>query len=530
VDQRRVWLAVGLSLLLLLVWQQFVVAPYRRQAPHPDVPVTVVPPTTPDSQPTEAPPTNVPGSNGLAALPGGTPIVVETDLFRAEMTSTGGRLSSFRLKKFKETVAPDSPPLDLVEKSPVLPLTVPLGPGMTDAAVVYTPDRTSLTLTGDQEGTVVLHGRTPDGRSLEKILEFKGNSYLFNISTKGAVPGLVLSEIAKEGAAGGQQSGREMAIALANQKLVEHATKDFADQPVQLPDASWAGFSAQYFVAIALPANGTTPVILETVATGITDDKNAQEKTPIVRLDSGGSSYRVFMGPKERDVLTAAGHQLDRALDFGWFWFIALPLLYVLKMLHSISGNYGVDIILLTTLVKVVTIPLTQSSLRNMKAMQKLQPEMTRLRERYKDDQGALQKEMMELYKRHQVNPLSGCLPMILQMPIFVGLYNALNHSIELRHAPFMLWINDLSSPDKLPIAGFHVPVLTIVMGLSMLVQQRMTPQQGDPMQQRMMMIMPVMFTFMFINFPAGLVLYWLVNNLLSIAQQYFMLRADQKA
>jgi YidC/Oxa1 family membrane protein insertase len=155
---------------------------------------------------------------------------------------------------------------------------------------------------------------------------------------------------------------------------------------------------------------------------------------------------------------------------------------------------------------------------------------MTRLRERYKDDQGALQKEMMELYKRHQVNPLSGCLPMILQMPIFVGLYNALNHSIELRHAPFMLWINDLSSPDKLPIAGFHVPVLTIVMGLSMLVQQRMTPQQGDPMQQRMMMIMPVMFTFMFINFPAGLVLYWLVNNLLSIAQQYFMLRADQKA
>jgi YidC/Oxa1 family membrane protein insertase len=518
-------------LLLLLVWQRFVVAPYRQQ-PHPDVPVTVVPPTsptTPGTQPPEGvPPPGIPASGGMAVVAGGTPVVVETDVFRAELTSTGGRLASFRLKKFRATVAADSPPLDLVEKSPVLPLTLPLGPGLTDAAVVYTPDRTSLTLTGDQEGTIVLTGKAPDGRPLEKSYAFKGSSYLFELATKGAAPGVVLSAIAKEGAAGGQQSGREVAIALTNQKLVEHATKDFADQTVELTDAAWAGFSAQYFVTLALPSDGTTPITLETVATGLKDDKNAAEKIPVVRLDGGGSSFHVFMGPKERDVLTAAGHQLDRALDFGWFWFIARPLLYLLKLLHSISGNYGVDIILLTTLVKVVTIPLTQSSLRNMKAMQKLQPEMTKLRERYKDDQVALQKEVMELYKRHQVNPLSGCLPMVLQIPIFVGLYNALNHAIELRHAPFMLWINDLSAPDKLMIAGVPIPVLTLVMGLSMLVQQRMTPQQGDPMQQRMMMIMPVMFTFMFINFPAGLVLYWLVNNLLSIAQQYFMLRSEK--
>lgn len=529
-DQRRVWLAVGLSLLLLILWQNFVVAPYRK--PHLDGPVTVVPPPT--AQAPDAPPPSVVASGGMAVVAGGTSVVVETDVFRAEVTSMGGRLSSLRLKKFKENVASDSPLLDLVGKNPVLPLTLTLGPGVTDAGVTYTPDRTALMLSGDQEGTVVLTGKAPDGRNLEKKITFRGNSYVFTLATSGATPGLVLSAIAKEGAAGGQQPGHETAIALANQKLVEHATKDFTDETVAISDAAWAGFSAQYFLSLALPATGTTPVTLESVPTGLKNDKNEPEKMPVVKLGAPGAetggSYHVFMGPKERDVLTAAGHQLDRALDFGWFWFIALPLLYLLKLLHSISGNYGVDIILLTTLVKVVTIPLTQTSLRNMKEMQKLQPEMARLRERHKDDQVALQKEVMELYKRHQVNPFSGCLPMVLQIPIFVGLYNALNHAIELRHAPFMLWINDLSAPDKLHVAGVPIPVLTLLMGLSMLVQQRMTPQQGDPMQQRMMMIMPVMFTFMFINFPAGLVLYWLVNNLLSIAQQFWMLRTERKA
>lgn len=531
-DQRRVFLAVGLSFLLLLLWQNFVVAPYRQ--PPPDAPVTVVPPTTPGAPAAPNAPAPAATASSMAVLAGGTPVVIDTDVIRAELTSTGGRLASLRLKKFQETVAKDSPPLDLVGKSPVLPLTMTLAPGITDAGVVYTPDRTSVTLTGDQEGVVVLKGIAPDGRTVEKKFTFKGNSYVFDVAAGGASPGLLLTAIAKEGAAGGQQPGNEVAIALANQKLVEHATADFADETVKLDGASWAGFSAQYFVSLALPADGTVPIVMESVRTGLTDDEKKPEKMPVVQLDRGstdpGSAYRVFMGPKERDILAAAGHNLDRALDFGWFWFIALPLLYLLKLLHSITGNYGIDIIVLTTLVKVVTIPLTHSSLRNMKEMQKLQPEMAKLRERHKDDQVALQKEVMDLYKRHKVNPFSGCLPMVLQIPIFVGLYNALNHAIELRHAPFMLWINDLSAPDKLMVAGVPIPVLTLLMGLSMLVQQKMTPQQGDPMQQRMMMIMPVMFTFMFINFPAGLVLYWLVNNLLSIAQQYWMLRADQKA
>ncbi len=514
-----------------------------QQQPRPDEPITMVPPkategaapspTTPGAPPVPAAP-----SGGGIAVPvaGAGTVVVENDVFRAEITLAGGRLASLRLKDFKETVAKDSPPLDLVGKSPVLPLTFETGPETTDAGVVYTADRASLTLSGEQEGSVVLSGTTADGRALQKKLTFIGNSYLFAVSGSGAAPGtgLVLTTVAKEGAAGGQNPGKEVALALSNQKLVEHSIDDITKQAITVDDTQWAGFSAQYFVSLALPAQGTVDATMGAVSTGLQTTDNKPEHMPIVRLEASGSGdvgpYHVFMGPKERNILVAAGHHLDRALDFGWFWFIALPLLYGLELLHKVTGNYGIDIILLTTIVKVVTIPLTQTSLRSMKAMQKLQPEVTKLRERYKDDQVAMQKEMMELYKRHQVNPFSGCLPMVLQIPIFVGLYNALNHAIELRHAPFMLWINDLSSPDRLTIAGVPVPVLTLLMGLSMLVQQRMTPQQGDPMQQRMMMIMPVMFTFMFINFPAGLVLYWLVNNLLSISQQYFMLRGDKAA
>ncbi|HEV7732299.1 MAG TPA: membrane protein insertase YidC [Candidatus Binatia bacterium] len=541
-DQRRVWLAVGLSLLLLLLYQELVVRRYQ-QHPHPDEPITMVPPKATDGA---TPPPTTPGvppapaatAGGSIAVPvtGAGTVVVENDVFRAELTLAGGRLSSLRLKDFKETVAKDSPPLDLVGKSPVLPLTFETGPETTDAGVVYTADRTTLTLSGEQEGAVVLSGTTADGRSIQKKFAFRGNSYLFDVSGSGAAPGtgLVLTTVAKEGAAGGQNPGKEVALALANQKLVEHSVDDITKQAVTVDDTQWAGFSAQYFVALALPAEGTVDTLMGTVPTGLQTADNKPERMPIVRLEAsagdGVGPYHVYMGPKERKILVAAGHQLDRALDFGWFWFIALPLLYGLELLHKVTGNYGVDIILLTTIVKLVTIPLTQTSLRSMKAMQKLQPEVTKLRERYKDDQVAMQKELMELYKRNQVNPFSGCLPMVLQIPIFVGLYNALNHAIELRHAPFMLWINDLSSPDRLTIAGVPVPVLTLLMGLSMLVQQRMTPQQGDPMQQRMMMIMPVMFTFMFINFPAGLVLYWLVNNLLSISQQYFMLRGDKVA
>src|SRR5437773_855556 len=253
--------------------------------------------------------------------------------------------------------------------------------------------------------------------------------------------------LAADSAGGGRTPGRETAVALHENRLIEKSATDLARQAVTLADCSWAGFATQYFMSAAMPADARGQVVMTTAA-----------EVPIVRIDvpvvDGRASAAVFVGPKDRAVLTRAGRDLDRALDFGWFWFIAIPLLRALHLLRSVTGNYGVAIIVLTVLVKLATTPLTQTTFRNMREMQKIQPQMAKLKERFKDDQMALQKEMMELYRRHRVNPLSGCLPMVLQLPIFVGLYNALSHAIELRHAPFALWINDLSAPDRLPIPG----------------------------------------------------------------------------
>ena len=192
---------------------------------------------------------------------------------------------------------------------------------------------------------------------------------------------------------------------------------------------------------------------------------------------------------------------------------LAKGLFYILHLFYRLSGNYGIAIIVLTAIAKIVFIPLTYKSFKSMKDMQKLQPEMQKLQKKYKDDRAALNKAVMELYKTHKVNPLGGCFPMLLQLPVFIGLYNLLASAIELRQAPLFLWIKDLSLKDP-------YYVMPIIMGISMLIQQKMTPSTVDPTQAKIMLIMPVMFTFFFLNFPAGLVLYWLVNNLLTIGQQ----------
>jgi YidC/Oxa1 family membrane protein insertase len=299
----------------------------------------------------------------------------------------------------------------------------------------------------------------------------------------------------------------------------------------------WAGFSDSYFLSALMPHEGDPARLWLKLEHGSID---AEILVPIGAVRSQPYTFVAFVGPKDLHLLAEVGHDLSRTLNLGWFTAIAEPMLRTLKLFHRASGNYGIDIIVLTVLIKLLFIPLTRKSFQSMQQMQKLQPELKRLQERHAGDREALNREVMELYRRHKVNPLGGCLPMLLQMPIFIGLYNALLNAVELRHASFGLWINDLSAPDRLPpfphpplamVAGYElrIPVLTLLMGVSMLLQQRMTPAAGDPVQQRMMMFMPLMFTVMFINFPSGLVLYWLVNNLLTIAQQALLLRDRSK-
>ena len=405
-----------------------------------------------------------------------------------------------------------------------------------DGRALYEIQGGPLTLSGDEEGELTLVWRE-NGIQVEKRLRFKGNTFPFFLDVVpqevppgtneiglGWVKGVPPAEDHKQ--AGVFQG----VIALVNNKILHENFSDLADGKLIPGTIGWAGYGSTYFLSAVVPDKS------ENVRLWMRFQDHTAETRVLARTEGTEPiTFELYLGPKDTSDLETAGHGLQKAVDYGYFAFIAVPMLQVLRFLHYVTGNWGVAIILLTMGVKVLFIPLTQKSFVSMREMQKLQPQMQKLRERLKDKPEEMNKEIMELYRRHKVNPLSGCLPMVLQIPVFVGLYNALLNAIELRHAPFMLWITDLSSPDRLgswPLPFVDppgIPVLTLIMGLSMLLQQWMTPAAGDPTQQRMMMIMPVVFTFMFINFPAGLVLYWLVNNLLTIAQQYVMLRRADK-
>jgi YidC/Oxa1 family membrane protein insertase len=248
--------------------------------------------------------------------------------------------------------------------------------------------------------------------------------------------------------------------------------------------------------------------------------------TPMQTVSAGSSGEwqtRFYAGPKDQKRLEEIADNLNLTVDYGFLWWLAVPLFSLLDWLHELVGNWGAAIILLTVMVKLVLYPLSQASYKSMANMRRVQPQMKRLQERYADDRQKLSQEMMGLYKKEKVNPLGGCLPMLLPMPIFIALYWVLFESVELRQAPFMLWIDDLAAMDPF----FVLPLL---MGGSMFLQQMISPMAGDPMQVRMMKMMPIMFTVLFLFFPAGLVLYWLVNSVLSIAQQWYVIKRAEAA
>jgi YidC/Oxa1 family membrane protein insertase len=232
----------------------------------------------------------------------------------------------------------------------------------------------------------------------------------------------------------------------------------------------------------------------------------------------GEINARMFVGPKENKRLVEANRQLELAVDFGWLTPVSAPLFWLLTQIQRVVVNWGLSIVLLTALVKLVFFPLSAASYKSMAKMKKLGPRMKTLKERYGDDKQKFQQAMMEMYKKDKINPLGGCLPIVVQIPVFIALYWVLLESVELRQAPLALWIHDLSAPDP-----FYV--LPILMGASMFAQQLLNPAPVDPMQANIMRILPIMFTLFFLWFPAGLVLYWLVNNLLSITQQWFVMR-----
>jgi YidC/Oxa1 family membrane protein insertase len=537
---KRTLIAIALSILILVIYQEMVTR-YYGPPPSPPSEVTkeaekpaaadraATPPTAP-APAKQAMPVELPVAKSAKD------VRVETDNYIAVFTNLGARLKSFKLKHYRSSVDEHSPPFDIVTSAPNVPLPLGVrwqGPAAADdGSVLYGVQGGDLRLAGAAKGNLVFQGTATDGTVITKSLVFSGSTYpiQLEISVKGADGGAQVPEVLftdkSDHTVPNPGAKFEGLIALIDNKIKREPPPEANKGHEFSGDIAWAGFGHTYFFFAVLPENGSN----HKIAVHQTGASVTAALSGPAGNSGAASRYSLFIGPKDLDTLKSLDKQLEKSIDFGYFGIISIPLLYVLHFSHRFTASYGIDIILLTLLIKLLMAPLTHKSFVSMKQMQKLQPQMERLKEKFASDKEKLNKEIMELYRRNGVNPLGGCLPMVLQFPVFIGLYNALSTPIELRHAPFM-WIKDLSRPDweSLPFTfgDWHlgIPILTLLMGASMFMQQWMTPSAGDPNQRKMMMLMPLMFTFMFVSFPAGLTVYWLVNNILSIGQQYWINR-----
>ncbi len=520
--EKRVLLAAVLSAVVLLMWYAFVAPP----PPKPQGPdggeavATAAPATTAAAGETTAAEESATPPDGAAAaeaVPENAPeavhgevgeeIEVRGDRVTATVSSVGGVISSLVVEGYKNY---RGEPMQLVDDQGTQPLAMAAdGPWNHE---VYAVERTA-------DGVRL---RWSDGRGdwVEKLVESSGTPFGLSVRVeaggKPAVSGVVVATSVRPG-----QGAAEARFARADAVLgVDGDLERVNPAKLKSPEmfsgsVAYAGTESQYFLEVLLPESPIERAEVESAGT-----KEQPAATVAVVGGPEGVAGTLFAGPKEHETLVAYGRGLDDTLSFGIFGVLSVAFLAALRWIHAWTANWGVAIIVLTAAIRVVLFPLTHKSTVAMRRMQKLQPKMKAIQARYQDrakkDPAArtrMNQEIMGLYKQEGVNPMGGCLPTLVQLPILWALYTLFAYAIELRQAPFMLWIHDLSVKDP-------TYVLPILMMISMFVQQRLAPQTGDPTQRRMFMMMPLIFGFMFMSFPAGLVLYWLVNNLLTIGQQ----------
>jgi len=412
--------------------------------------------------------------------------------------------------------------------------------------VLFHVDTYRLFVDENRERSIVFVGKSGRGLEILKRYRFYGDQYrvdldieVINRNDVTVKPEVSLTWCGVVG-----QSGRYTFAGpsvLSGGSVARLKPKEIKKGKTFTENIKWMAFEDNYFVSLIAPEGreGTRVEVVEEER--ISEDmdvgfKNRMTFPERAVMPQGKERFSLllYMGPKLPELLKGLDVEAERAINFGkYLGSIEKVLLRFLGFTHRLTGNYGVDIIILSILLKLVFLPLTRKSLKSMREMQKVQPEMKMLQEKYKNDRQRLNQEMMALYKRRKINPVGGCLPMLAQFPFLIALYKALPLFFNLRHAPFVLWLRDLSSADTLFVDQLPLPFLgntpvgplPLLMGVSMVIQQRMTPTMGDPRQAKMMMIMPVLFIFIFLSFPSGLVLYWFVQNLLSIGEQYYSRR-----
>jgi YidC/Oxa1 family membrane protein insertase len=548
-EQKRLLLAVLLSVVVLVGYQFFFVTPPPDPGPEQ---------TTRESRETVPPPDGTPSAVS-DYTPGDrkTPVSIDptkpadfrtisvsTPLYDIVISEHLAAVTSQLLKQYKSSNGSSTDQKQMVD--PRLTrgtlITSTRGgiiEGLENAVFSADTDSTNLNLTQGSR-KLTFSWTSPRGITVRKSYTFQADSYLIDcdiVIQNGSdmpvtdalvitTPGIFDEETKKR-----SRFAFEGPVAYVNNEFLSIKPKDIEDQDTFTGNIGWTGYTDRYFLTAVIPDAQGEGFLKLSYENDLAESRLVWQMDRIDPGKQGEYPFTYYLGPKSHKVLSQYDNTLKKAINFGFFDILAKPLLITMNFIHDLIPNYGVAIILLTVLIKLIFWPLGTKSYKSMNEMKKVQPLMMKIREKYKDDKQRMNQEIMGLYKTYKVNPASGCLPLLVQMPIFFALYRMLYQAIELRHAPFVGWIKDLSGPDRLftfdfaiPLmeAPYGIPVLTLIMGASFLLQQKMTPTAGDPMQAKMMMLMPIFMTVLFINFPSGLVLYMLVNNIISMGQQYY--------
>ena len=536
-----------ITYLMLLAWQEDYpptindggeIAPEITTA-LPDAGNTVATPDLPAQLPSQAP-DNIGGEpptlEPVAARTG--LIEVSTDTLELQIDPAGGDIVYLALPQYlRELQVPDDP-FVLLDSRPgreFIATSGLVGPDGVDAngRAAWRAGATEYELAdSDETLTVDLSLTTADNVNITKRFRFTRGSYLIDIAFlvdngsgqawRANSFGQIRRHDFSDPSAGNRFTRTYLGYVITSEDdpYQELDFDDIADAPFVLEQAGgWVGLSQHYFLSAWVPdpeiANRYT---LRRSSNGQFIGEFTSASLELAPGASGETTMQFYAGPKDQYALAEISPNLDLTVDYSFLWFLAAPIYWLLTRIDSFAGNYGVSIIMLTLVVKLIFYKLSETQYRSMAGMRRLMPKMQQLRERYGDDRMKMQQATMDLYKKEKINPFGGCLPLLVQMPVFIALYWVLMQSVELRHAPFFLWLNDLSVRDPF----FVLPLL---MGATMFLQMRMSPAPADPMQAQIMRFMPIMMTVLFLWFPSGLVLYWLTNGLLSIAQQWYITR-----
>ena len=472
----------------------------------------------------------------------GRVITVRTDVFKAEINTVGGVLQGLELLQHRSKVRPDQA-LKLFSRDQDRTYVVQsglIGSGLPNHTTTFAADGDSFELQPGADALTVTLRANPEGSAYDVVQRytFHRGSYVIDVSfdivnkANAAASPHAYFQLLRDGqpAVGDtkmQPTFTGGAVYTDESKFTKVKFEEMDKGKVKYPKKAndgWAGIVQHYFVAAWLPEQG---VEREYFTRSLGNNLYAVGLIlPISHIAGESGSHvqaRLYAGPQDQKVLSTLAPGLELTVDYGWLTVIAAPLFWFLSAIHDWVGNWGVAIVLLTVVIKLVFYPLSAASYRSMAKMRVVAPKLQALKETYGDDRQRMQQAMMELYKTEKINPLGGCLPILVQIPVFIALYWVLLASVELRNAPFALWITDLSAKDP-------YYVLPVLMGLSMIVQSWLSPTPPDPVQAKIMKIMPVVFSIFFFFFPAGLVLYWLVNNILSISQQWVITRGIEKS